>query len=185
MANDFARKTESLFFNYFGTCIPRWYGVHGLLLRDHRQAERFVSALAASTLKYICLLWKLRSSGIQCPHRGAVFSYTWRHLAFPYEDDDREACNIFFVWEMLRPLLKGKNSTYSTHAWIPTFNDVRFCRHSDVRYTRLRHIWSSSVVGFYSQEQNHSDALHAVVAADRTRDTANIQLDPKFSVYEV
>lgn len=45
--------------------------------------------------------------GIQCPHRGAVYSYTWRHLAFPYDEDDREACNVFFVWEMLRPLLKG------------------------------------------------------------------------------
>ncbi|XP_065204923.1 uncharacterized protein LOC135834874 [Planococcus citri] len=48
-----------------------------------------------------------KPKGIQCPHRGAVFSYTWRHLAFPYDEDDREACNIFFVWEMLRPLLKG------------------------------------------------------------------------------
>lgn len=49
-----------------------------------------------------------RPKGIVCPHRGAVFSYKWRHLAFPYDDDDeREACNVFFVWEMLRPLLKG------------------------------------------------------------------------------
>nr|XP_018914858.1 PREDICTED: uncharacterized protein LOC109042518 [Bemisia tabaci] len=45
--------------------------------------------------------------GIQCPHRGAVFSYYWRHLAHPYEDNEREACNIFFVWEMFRPLCKG------------------------------------------------------------------------------
>lgn len=49
-----------------------------------------------------------KPKGIQCPHRGAVFSYTWRHLAFPYDEDDREACNVFFVWEMLRPLLKGR-----------------------------------------------------------------------------
>lgn len=48
-----------------------------------------------------------KPKGIQCPHRGAVYSYVWRHLAFPYDDDDREACNVFFVWEMLRPLLKG------------------------------------------------------------------------------
>jgi len=50
----------------------------------------------------------MRIIGIQCPHRGAVYSYLWRHLAFPYDEDDREACNVFFVWEMLRPLLKGK-----------------------------------------------------------------------------
>ena len=51
---------------------------------------------------------QLPVSGIQCPHRGAVFSYHSRHVLFPYEQGDREACNIFFVWEMLRPLLKGK-----------------------------------------------------------------------------
>ncbi|ESP02709.1 hypothetical protein LOTGIDRAFT_171784 [Lottia gigantea] len=48
-----------------------------------------------------------KPKGIMCPHRGAVFSYTWRHEAYPYQDDDREACNIFFTWELLRPLLKG------------------------------------------------------------------------------
>ncbi|XP_069130390.1 uncharacterized protein [Argopecten irradians] len=48
-----------------------------------------------------------KPKGIMCPHRGSVFSYHWRHLAFPYRPDDREACNIFFTWEMLRPLLKG------------------------------------------------------------------------------
>lgn len=42
-----------------------------------------------------------------CPHRGAVFSYTWRHVNYPFKDDDRVACNVFFTWEMMRPLLKG------------------------------------------------------------------------------
>ena len=40
-------------------------------------------------------------------HRGSVFSYHWRHENNPYIDDDIEACNVFFVWEMMRPLLKG------------------------------------------------------------------------------
>lgn len=51
----------------------------------------------------------LRNLGIQCPHRGAVYSFTWRHRAYPYENDDREACNVFFIWEMIRPLLKGEH----------------------------------------------------------------------------
>ncbi|KAK3605427.1 hypothetical protein CHS0354_007509 [Potamilus streckersoni] len=42
-----------------------------------------------------------------CPHRGAVFSYHSRHVLYPYTDTDREACNVFYVWEMLRPLMKG------------------------------------------------------------------------------
>ncbi|KAJ4452315.1 hypothetical protein ANN_03835 [Periplaneta americana] len=46
-------------------------------------------------------------AGIRCPHRGAVFSYYWRHVAHPYGEGEREACNVFFVWEMLRPLLRG------------------------------------------------------------------------------
>ncbi|RDD46798.1 Linear gramicidin synthase subunit D [Trichoplax sp. H2] len=48
-----------------------------------------------------------KPKGICCPHRGAVFSYTKRFLFYPFEDNDRVACNVFFVWELLRPLLKG------------------------------------------------------------------------------
>ncbi|CAG2249200.1 unnamed protein product [Mytilus edulis] len=48
-----------------------------------------------------------KPKGIICPHRGAVLSYHWRHEAYPFNQDDRVACNIFFPWEMLRPLLKN------------------------------------------------------------------------------
>ncbi|XP_059147349.1 uncharacterized protein LOC131935076 [Physella acuta] len=48
-----------------------------------------------------------KPKGITCPQRGAVYSYHHRHTYFPYSEGDREACNIFFVWEMLRPLMKG------------------------------------------------------------------------------
>lgn len=45
--------------------------------------------------------------GICCPHRGAVHSYHHRLVNFPYSEGDREACHVFFVWELLRPLLGG------------------------------------------------------------------------------
>lgn len=48
-----------------------------------------------------------KPKGIKCPHRGAVFSYHARHVFYPYGENEREACNVFFVWELLRPLLKG------------------------------------------------------------------------------
>ncbi|EER05252.1 antibiotic synthetase, putative [Perkinsus marinus ATCC 50983] len=48
-----------------------------------------------------------KPKGIVCPHRGAVVSYDYRFGAYPYGEDEREACNVFFVWELLRPLLKG------------------------------------------------------------------------------
>ncbi|MBF0194217.1 MAG: SDR family NAD(P)-dependent oxidoreductase [Magnetococcales bacterium] len=44
---------------------------------------------------------------IICPHRGSVNSYYWRFRHLPYKEGEREACNIFFVWESLRPLLQG------------------------------------------------------------------------------
>jgi amino acid adenylation domain-containing protein/thioester reductase-like protein len=45
--------------------------------------------------------------GIQDPHRGAVHSYMRRYEISNYQVGDRVACNIFFVWELLRPLLRG------------------------------------------------------------------------------
>lgn len=45
---------------------------------------------------------------ILCPHRGAVISYWWRYTHLPYGDDEREAANVFFVWEAMRPLLQGR-----------------------------------------------------------------------------
>ncbi|XP_071951852.1 uncharacterized protein [Antedon mediterranea] len=48
-----------------------------------------------------------KPKGIMCPHRGAVFSYTWRHQNYSFDPDERVASNVFFVWEMFRSLLKG------------------------------------------------------------------------------
>lgn len=48
-----------------------------------------------------------RPKGMICPHRGAVNSYTWRFRHLPYEPEEREASNVFFVWEVLRPMLAG------------------------------------------------------------------------------
>jgi len=45
--------------------------------------------------------------GIICPHQGAVNSYWWRYQHLPYGEQEREAANIFFVWEVLRPMLQG------------------------------------------------------------------------------
>lgn len=45
--------------------------------------------------------------GILCPHRGAVNSYYWRYNHTPYLENEREACNIFLVWEVIRPILQG------------------------------------------------------------------------------
>ena len=48
-----------------------------------------------------------RPKGICNPHRAAVLSYDLRFRLSDVHPGDRVACNAFFIWEMLRPLLRG------------------------------------------------------------------------------
>ncbi|KAI0477276.1 non-ribosomal peptide synthetase [Xylariaceae sp. FL0804] len=48
-----------------------------------------------------------RPKGIANPHRAAVRSYDARFGLSDLRPGDRVACNVFFIWEMLRPLLRG------------------------------------------------------------------------------
>lgn len=46
--------------------------------------------------------------GIANPHRAPAVSYDWRfNTLSTYKPGDVVACNVFFVWECLRPLMKG------------------------------------------------------------------------------
>ena len=48
-----------------------------------------------------------RPKGIANPHRAPVRSYAMRFGLSDLHPGDRVACNVFFIWEMLRPLLRG------------------------------------------------------------------------------
>ncbi|KAI1811046.1 enterobactin synthetase component F [Poronia punctata] len=48
-----------------------------------------------------------RPKGIANPHSAAVRSYDLRFGVSDLGPGDRVACNVFFVWEILRPLLRG------------------------------------------------------------------------------
>jgi non-ribosomal peptide synthetase component F len=48
-----------------------------------------------------------KPKGIANPHRAAVLSYALRFHLSNLEPGDRVACNVFFVWEIIRPLLRG------------------------------------------------------------------------------
>jgi len=48
-----------------------------------------------------------KPKGIANPHRAAVHSYLWRFGISDYGSGDRVGCNVFFIWEMFRPLLRG------------------------------------------------------------------------------
>ena len=45
--------------------------------------------------------------GVMQTHGAMVASYFGRYRFSSYQPGDRVACNIFFAWEFLRPLLKG------------------------------------------------------------------------------
>jgi thioester reductase-like protein/amino acid adenylation domain-containing protein len=48
-----------------------------------------------------------KPKGIANPHRASVLSYLWRFGISDYAPGDRVGCNVFFIWEMMRPLLRG------------------------------------------------------------------------------
>ncbi|KAF2768151.1 nonribosomal peptide synthetase 10 [Teratosphaeria nubilosa] len=48
-----------------------------------------------------------KPKGIANPHRAAVLSYDLRFGLSDVQPGDRVACNVFFVWEIIRPLLRG------------------------------------------------------------------------------
>ena len=45
--------------------------------------------------------------GIVNPHRAPVLSYAWRFEIDPIGPGDCVACNVFFIWECIRPLIVG------------------------------------------------------------------------------
>lgn len=48
-----------------------------------------------------------RPKGIANSHRAAANSYLWRFETSGYGPGDLVGCNVFFIWEVLRPLLRG------------------------------------------------------------------------------
>lgn len=48
-----------------------------------------------------------KPKGIANPHRAPVLSYDLRFQFQDVQPGDRVACNVFFIWEILRPLLRG------------------------------------------------------------------------------
>lgn len=50
----------------------------------------------------------LRPKGIAIPHRAPAVSYEWRFTTLSdYYPGDIVACNVFFIWEALRPIMRG------------------------------------------------------------------------------
>jgi non-ribosomal peptide synthetase component F len=62
-----------------------------------------------------------KPKGILNPHRAPALSYAWRFTIDPIGPGSVVACNVFFIWECLRPLLRGA-CTYC----IPS--DVNICK---------------------------------------------------------
>lgn len=78
--------------------VSREVGENGPPLAVTQEDLMFVSYSSGTTGK---------PKGIANPHRAAVRSYLWRFGVSDYGPGDRVGCNVFFIWEMLRPLLRG------------------------------------------------------------------------------
>jgi len=63
-----------------------------------------------------------KPKGIICPHEGSVMAYKQRIDLYPYNGEEREAVNIFFTWECIRPLIHGQTLYIipDTHIYDPT-----------------------------------------------------------------
>lgn len=48
-----------------------------------------------------------KPKGIQAPFRSPCASYLWRYSISGYNPGARVGCNVFFVWEFIRPLFRG------------------------------------------------------------------------------
>eukprot|EP00931_Biecheleriopsis_adriatica_P116929 TRINITY_DN92505_c0_g1_i1.p1 TRINITY_DN92505_c0_g1~~TRINITY_DN92505_c0_g1_i1.p1 ORF type:complete len:1308 (+),score=257.80 TRINITY_DN92505_c0_g1_i1:43-3924(+) len=48
-----------------------------------------------------------RPKGIEAPFKSTTASYLWRLSISGYQPGSRVGCNVFFVWEIFRPLLRG------------------------------------------------------------------------------
>jgi hypothetical protein len=109
---------------------------------------------ASNVMTFTC-----SSSGIQCAHRSAVFSYYWRHVAYPYGEEEREACNVFFVWEMMRPLLKGR---FSGRTW---FSCKTSRPEHSVCYWKRHSIFCGGIKMMHFIYASHLSALYACTTA--------------------
>lgn len=110
-----------------------------------------------------------RPKGIANPHGAAVRSYDLRFGFSNLHPGDRVACNVFFVWEILRPLLRGAtvvvvpdDASYDTPALVdllstksitetlmtPTLLAAVLARHPAIgdRLPKLRTLWFNGEV---------------------------------------
>jgi amino acid adenylation domain-containing protein/thioester reductase-like protein len=104
-----------------------------------------------------------RPKGIANPHRAPVLSYDLRFGVSDLHPGDRVACNVFFVWEILRPLLRGATvvavpdeASYDPVALVELLSSRR------ITETLMTPTLLSAVISRHSQLVNRLPELHTL-----------------------
>ncbi|CAK7225884.1 putative NRPS-like protein biosynthetic cluster [Sporothrix curviconia] len=91
-----------------------------------------------------------RPKGICNPHSAPVKSYALRFQVSDLGPGDRVACNVFFVWEILRPLLRGATTvTVPDDASYDPVGLVSFLSEQAVTETLMTPTLLATVLGRY------------------------------------
>lgn len=122
-----------------------------------------------------------KPKGIANPHRAPVLSYAKRFELCNLTADDRVACNVFFVWEMLRPLLRGAATVAvpDCASYDPTAL-VDFLERKAITDTLMTPTLLSTVLSRYPNLQNRVPHLRSlwlngeVVTTDLCRRAINL-----------
>ncbi len=90
-------------------------GYHLLMTPDTGAVEAKLTPLVETTPDNVCFATYTsgttgKPKGVLQIQRALVGSYEARHLFNPYQEGERVACNVFFMWEILRPLMVGSTT---------------------------------------------------------------------------
>jgi len=141
-----------------------------IIIKKH---EYYYDNMKRVKLDYIYIIYPM--SGIVGTHRNLMHAFHWWLTLYPYEINDKEACNIAFIWEFPRPLLAGNINSYTYYIKLKLQFRKRLyiafkCNHRLIVSSRCTHVCHSGFSDFrsvetrtfHSKTRNHPSLCHLI-----------------------